>query len=272
MSGRQTGKSTVLGVPLRPWTMSRTLSWICEHVAVSRQGLAEPAYLITANLNYCMLTARNSDLPAINEGAAGVVADGMPLVVWSWLSPRAESLPERVAGSQLIDELCGEAAKHGQRVYFLGGQPDVLRDAVKSLRSKHRGLIVAGAHSPPFRTLSEQEDRELVRRVRSAKPDILLVAFGQPKGERWLAKYRKALNVPVSIQLGASFDFAAGRVRRAPRWIQDSGLEWAFRLAMEPKRLWRRYARVVPRFLAGFAAQRFRQRRENYPRHEPAHI
>lgn len=254
MSGRQNGRSHVLGVPVRPWTMGRTLSWVRDHVAVARQGHAGPAYLITANLNYCMLTARNADLAAVNDGAAAVLADGMPLVAWSRISPRAERLPERVAGSAFIGSVCAQAARLGHRVYFLGGRPEVLNEAVAALRARHRGLKVAGSHSPPFRELSESEDRDLVRRVRSARPDILLVALGQPKGERWIARYREALKVPVSVQLGASFDFAAGRVRRAPRWLQAAGLEWAFRLAMEPRRLAGRYA-ANALFLAGFVAR-----------------
>ena len=242
MSGSQCGTVPVFGVPFRPWTMQRTLSWVRDQIGVARQGHVGPTYLVTANVNYCMLTARTPQLRRINREAAGVVADGMPIVAWSKLWPGAEPLPERVAGSELIGEVCRQAAECGHRVYFLGGEPDVLRATCATLKAKHPKLQIVGAHSPPFRELKPSENNALVRRIRGAKPDILLVAFGQPKGELWIAKHREALGVPISMQLGASFDFVAGKVRRAPRWVQKGGLEWAFRLLMEPRRLTGRYA------------------------------
>jgi N-acetylglucosaminyldiphosphoundecaprenol N-acetyl-beta-D-mannosaminyltransferase len=207
-------------------------------------GLIEagaPNYFITANTHYAMLTKGSPELEAINAGAAFIVADGAPLV---WASRRAGSpLPERVAGSDLIFELSAEAARRGYRLFFLGGAKGVAAEAARRLGERYPGLQVVGTECPPFRALSADEEEGLVGRIRAARPDILLVAFGQPKGERWIHRHLESLGVPVSVQVGASLDFAAGRVRRAPRWMQKSGLEWAFRLGLEPRRLFSRYAR-----------------------------
>ena len=129
------------------------------------------------------------------------------------------------------------------------------------------GLQIVGTESPSLEQLNAQEEAAVIARIRAAKPDVLLVAFGQPKGERWIHRNLDELGVPVSIQVGASLDFAAGKIRRAPRWMQQTGLEWAFRVALEPRRLFWRYARdawfvarVFVRQSRRLAGQRFRSR------------
>src|SRR5204862_860380 len=137
----------------------------------------KPRYFITANLHYAMLTATDPRLPPVNEAAAFIVADGMPLV---WASRwRAAQLPERVAGSDLVPALCERASQRGYRVFFLGGAPGVGAEAARRLSARFPGLQVAGVESPPFRALSAEENAVLVARIRDARPDILLVAFGQ---------------------------------------------------------------------------------------------
>lgn len=201
----------------------------------------EPSYFITANLNYAMLSAREPDLRAVNDQAALVLADGMPLV---WASRKTPApLPCRVTGADLFVRLCGLAASSGYSVFFLGGQPGVPEEAARRLQSRFLGLRVAGVETPPFRPLSDEETARLLARVRGARPDILFVCFGQPKGERWIARNYRELGVPVCAQMGASVDFAAGRVPRAPAALQAAGLEWAYRLWREPARLVGRYAR-----------------------------
>ena len=161
-----------------------------------------------------------------------------------WASRRAESpLPERVTGSDLIFELSQMAAAKGYRVFFLGGGEGIADEASRRLIDRYPGLQVVGTHCPPFREWSREEEEEIIGRIRSSGADILMTAFTMPRGERWLSSRRDALGVPVLINVGASIDFAAGRIRRAPRWIQKIGMEWAFRLGLEPKRLYRRYAR-----------------------------
>jgi N-acetylglucosaminyldiphosphoundecaprenol N-acetyl-beta-D-mannosaminyltransferase len=201
----------------------------------------EPSYLITANLNYAMLTEQHPDLDAVNREAALVVADGMPLL---WAARWAGTpLPERLTGSDLIFRISELAAQRGYRLFLLGGPPGLADTAAANLSAKYPGLKIVGTESPPFRDQSEQENEAMLERIRAQRPDIMLVAFSQPRGERWIHANYQALGVPLSIQVGASLDFAAGRVKRAPRWMQKTGLEWLFRLMLEPRRLGGRYYR-----------------------------
>ena len=220
----------IWGVPYAPLTLAQVVAE-ADRLIAARQ----PSYFITANLNYAMLSSRLPDLAEINRGAAFIVADGMPLV---WASRRQGTpLPARVAGSDLIFALSGLAAERGYRLFLLGAPPGVAEQAATQLVKRFPGLIMAGYESPPFRPLSESENAALCDRIRAARPDLLLAGLGQPKGERWVFENYQALGVPLSAQVGASIDFAAGRVSRAPRWMQRTGLEWVYRLILEPRRL-----------------------------------
>jgi N-acetylglucosaminyldiphosphoundecaprenol N-acetyl-beta-D-mannosaminyltransferase len=246
----------IFGIPLAPLTMAQTVKAICDLIDFGR-----PTYLITANTHYAMLSDQHVDLRAINDGAAFIVADGAPLV---WASRwKGRRLPERVAGSDLIFELSSVAAWKGLRLFLLGGNEGVAAQAGRRLCARYPGLQVVGTECPSLEQLSAQEEVALIARIRAAKPDILLVAFGQPKGERWIHRHVDELSVPVSIQVGASLDFAAGMIRRAPRWMQKTGLEWTFRVALEPRRLFWRYvsdawflARIFARHLRRPASER----------------
>jgi N-acetylglucosaminyldiphosphoundecaprenol N-acetyl-beta-D-mannosaminyltransferase len=255
----------VWGVPLVRWTLAETIAAI-EALIAARQ----PEYFITANTHYLMLTEENPDLRAINAHAAFIVADGAPLV---WASRLQDlPLPERVAGSDLIFELSALAAKKGYRLYFLGGPQGVAEEAAQQLTRRYPGLQVVGTDCPPFRALTAEEQEAQDNRIRSAQPDILFVAFGQPKGERWINQHFEKLGVPVSVQVGASLEFAAGRIQRAPLWMQKTGLEWAFRLGLEPKRLFGRYARnawFIVRMIAHDLANTLVQRRTPVPTPPP---
>lgn len=224
----------VWGVPLLPVTFAQALDQFDRLIQSGK-----PHYVITANVHYAMLTEQDASLVPLNQGAAFLLADGMPLV-WASRWKRGR-LPERVAGSDLIPALCARAAERGYRVFFLGGSPGVGEEAATRLKSRHPSLQVVGIESPPFRPLSQEEQAGLISRIRSARPDLLFVAFGQPKGERWIAEHLTELGVPVCMQVGASLDFVAGRVPRAPRFIQRIGMEWAYRLYREPGRLLLRY-------------------------------
>ena len=224
----------VWGVPFSRLTLTDTLRHVTGLIQ-SRTG----GYFITANLNYNMLTAHHPQLHSVNEKAAFIVCDGMPMVWWSRRFERP--LPERVAGSELIYALTKWAAHQGHRVFFLGGAPGVAGKAAEKLKQRYPHLQVAGVECPPFRPLTDQEETELVERIRDSRPDIVYIALGQPKGEIWMARNYHRLGTPVCVQIGASFDFVAGGVARAPRWVQKTGMEWLFRLAQEPRRLIRRY-------------------------------
>ncbi len=199
-----------------------------------------PSYVITANLNYVMLHHQHPELRTITHDAAMILADGQPIVWRSRLSNKP--LPERVAGSEMICHLAELARDRGYRIYFLGGEPGVAAKCAAVLANEYRGLQIAGAESPPFRQLTAIEQQEQDDRIRAAGTDLLLVAFGQPKGERWIHEHSQRIGVPVSIQLGASFDFLAGTAKRAPVIYQRLGLEWAYRMLSDPRRLLPRYA------------------------------
>jgi N-acetylglucosaminyldiphosphoundecaprenol N-acetyl-beta-D-mannosaminyltransferase len=236
----------VWGLPFAPLTREQALE-----AAVNLVEAGQPSFFITANTHYAMLTKENPNLKAINARAAFVLADGAPLV---WASRWKKALlPERVTGSDLIFDLCGEAARSGYRVFLLGGAEGVASEAAQRLAQRHPGLQVVGTESPPYRDLTAEEHDQLIRRVRSASPDILIMASTMPKGEIWIAANYERLGVPLCVNLGASIDFAAGRVRRAPLRLQKLGLEWAYRLSREPSRLAPRYARNA-RFLLSMVA------------------
>ncbi|MEL6109489.1 MAG: WecB/TagA/CpsF family glycosyltransferase [Planctomycetota bacterium] len=171
--------------------------------------------------------------------AAMILADGQPIV---WRSRcGSDPLPERVAGSEMIHHLAERASQQGWGIYFLGGEPGVAQACAEKLQQCYPGMRIAGVESPPYRPLSEAEQAEQDQRILDSKAELLLVAFGQPKGERWIHQNYERLRVPVSIQLGASFDFIAGTAKRAPKPFQRLGLEWLYRMMTDPVRLIPRY-------------------------------
>lgn len=218
------------------WTLSQTVHEIDRLI---QAGV--PSQFITANLHTLMLADGDPEMKAAMDGAAFVLADGMP-IVWA-ARLKGCRLPERVAGSDLLPALCEHAAQKGYRVFFLGGLPGVGEVAAERLTAKFPDLQIVGIESPPFRPLNPQEEKELVDRIRAARPHILFVAISQPKGDIWCYRNRRRVEVPVCVNLGASLDFVAGRVRRAPRWMQRVGLEWLHRISREPLRLTGRYTR-----------------------------
>lgn len=248
---RVDGRSWVWGLPLAPLTRTQAADAV---MALVEAGT--PSYFITANAHYAMLTGSDADLRKINDQAAFILADGAPLV---WASRfKKLRLPERVAGSDLIYDLCERAASKNHRVFLLGGAPGVADDATRRLQELYPGIRIVGSEAPPFREPSAEEHEALLGRIRQAEPDLLFVAYGQPKGEFWIARNLPDLNVPVAVQVGASFDFVSGRVPRAPRLLQKIGLEWAHRIWREPTRLAPRYARnagFILKMLAGDAAR-----------------
>jgi N-acetylglucosaminyldiphosphoundecaprenol N-acetyl-beta-D-mannosaminyltransferase len=211
-----------------------------------------PSFFITANTHYAMLTAERPELRPVNDRAAFLLADGAPLI---WASRRGPTpLPERVAGSDLVYDLCERAARLGRGVYLLGGGEGVADEAARRLIALYPKLRIVGTACPAPGSLSGEGCRRVIAEVRAARPDLLMVALGQPKGELWLAEHLDELGVPACVQVGATLDFVAGRVRRAPRSIQKIGMEWAFRIYTDPARLGPRYARNAL-FLLGSVAR-----------------
>lgn len=228
--------SEVWGVNFHQVTMSRTLDLIDDIVRVRK-----PSYAITANLNYAMLCNRSRRLREFTDRATLVLCDGMPML---WRSQRNNvKLPERVTGADLIFKLAERSQEKGHRLYLYGAAEGVAKKTASELQKRFPGCVIAGHHCPPFRTLDSKEAKEQIDIIRQAKPDILLVALGQPKGEFWIEDNLNQLGIPLCIQVGASFDFVAGTAKRAPKVFQRTGLEWLYRALSDPKRLVPRYVR-----------------------------
>jgi N-acetylglucosaminyldiphosphoundecaprenol N-acetyl-beta-D-mannosaminyltransferase len=222
-------------------------------------------YVCTGNLDHLVIAERDPDFRDAYRKADLVVADGAPVVWLSRIASRAAGgpLPERVAGSDLFWELARISGEANLRLFFLGGMPGAASKAAEVVEQRHPGVRIAGTYCPPFETFETSDEQAKIRRIiRHAAPDVLLVAFGAPKQEKWIAANKDLLGVPVSIGVGGSFEMAAGVRRRAPRWLQRSGLEWLYRFAQEPRRLFQRYFVDDLPYLAGAAAravvQRFR--------------
>jgi N-acetylglucosaminyldiphosphoundecaprenol N-acetyl-beta-D-mannosaminyltransferase len=245
----------VLGVPLALTDYEKTLDWIDAAVASSQR-----AYICVAAVHTVMVCQEDPELRDAVLGADFVVPDGQPLV-WA-MNALGNQLPSRVYGPELMDRACERASRTGLRMYLYGGRNQgALVQLALTLRQRHPGLQIVGGYAPPFRELTAEEETAVADEINRTKADLVWVGIGVPKQEKWMARMRSALDVPVLVGVGAAFDFHAGLVPQAPDFLQRFGLEWAFRLAHEPRRLWKRYARYNPRFVGGFALQYLRHRR-----------
>ena len=213
-------------------------------------------YICVASVHGVILAHDDPHIARILNEADIATPDGMPLV-WamrSFGSPHQQ----RVYGPTLMLELCREAARIGQRIFLYGGREDILALLTGRLRERFPGLSIAGSYSPPFRPLTAAEDARVRQLILHADPDLIFVGIGTPKQERWMSEHRACFPGVTMIGVGAAFDFHAGRTRQAPAWMQRNGLEWLFRLAVEPARLWKRYLLITPRFLPLWAMQKLR--------------
>jgi len=218
-------------------------------------------YVTAAAVNLVMSAQEDPEARAAVLGATLAVPDGQPLV-WA-LRALGHSGATRVYGPDLMLGFCARAARSGTPIYLYGGRtPQALELLERRLRERFAGLRIAGGYSPPFRALTAAERERVAAEIDSSGAAVVWVGTGQPKQEKWMHDMRPLLAAPLLVGVGAAFDFHAGLVPQAPRWMQHSGLEWVYRLAREPGRLWRRYARYNPRFLAGFLRQYVRQRRD----------
>lgn len=238
----------ILGVPFDHVTIHDAIDRI-EAMIASRRA----HYVVTANVDFLVQAHRDVELRRILLDADLVLCDGTPLV-WAskWLG---NALPERVAGSDLAPALIGKAAERGYRIFLLGAAQGVAAEATAKLKVQYPTLNIVGHYSPPFSDLLAMNHEEIISRVQATRPDILLVSFGCPKQEKWIAMHHRKLGVPVAIGVGATIDFLAGRVKRAPGWMRHTGTEWLYRLAQEPRRLYKRYAKDLVYFVPTLATQ-----------------
>jgi N-acetylglucosaminyldiphosphoundecaprenol N-acetyl-beta-D-mannosaminyltransferase len=240
---------TVLGVPLALTDYERTLDWIDEAVAART-----PGYICVAAVHTVMASQEDAELRAAVRSASFTVPDGQPLV-WA-LNLLGHGLSSRVYGPDLMWKACERAARTGTRFYLYGGRNQgALVQLALNLRQTFPGLRIVGGYSPPFRELEADEEARLLGEIDASGADVVWVGIGVPKQEKWMARVRPRLRVPVLVGVGAAFDFHAGLIPQAPGWMQRLGLEWVFRLSREPRRLWRRYVRYNPRFVVSFARQ-----------------
>jgi N-acetylglucosaminyldiphosphoundecaprenol N-acetyl-beta-D-mannosaminyltransferase len=216
-------------------TEEETLRWV-----VDRARAGSPAHVVTSNLDFMLQAWRDPEMHRIHLEADLVIADGWPPVLFSrFFGP---PLRARVAGSDIVPRLGATAQENTLSLFALGGAPGVGEKAMGILKERYPGLRVAGCASPPKATLLEMDHEGLRETIAAARPDVLLVAFGAPKQEKWIRMNAEPMRVPVSIGVGGSLDFIAGAQTRAPRFFRKVGLEWLWRLALQPRRLIGRYS------------------------------
>lgn len=226
----------ILGIPIHDMTMEGTLEAFKE-MALS----GTPHHVMTVNPEFVMIAQRDTAFRTVLCRASLRVADGMGILWASRILGRP--IKERITGSDSIPRFASIAARHGIRIFLLGAAPGVAETTAAILTERNPGLIIAGTYSGSPRV--EEED-EICQRIIQARPHVLLVAYGPPKQDFWIARTQERLKIPLAIGVGGTFDFIAGRLKRAPVWMQRMGLEWLYRLMLEPKR-WRRML-TLPQF------------------------
>jgi N-acetylglucosaminyldiphosphoundecaprenol N-acetyl-beta-D-mannosaminyltransferase len=217
------------------------------------------AYAVTPNVDHLIKLQKDAEFKKIYDQADCVFADGMPLL---WAGKfLGTPFKEKISGSDLFPELCKLSAEKGYRVFFMGGRDGAAEKAAETLKKRFPGLQVVGIYSPPMGfEKNKAENNKIIQMIRQAKADILFVGLGAPKQEKWVYSYRALYDAGISIGIGVTFEFVAGMVTRAPKWMQKAGLEWFWRLMMEPKRLWKRYLVDDSQFFGLLIKEKFKKR------------
>jgi N-acetylglucosaminyldiphosphoundecaprenol N-acetyl-beta-D-mannosaminyltransferase len=233
----------VLGVGISVLNLDTAVEAVALAISTRRKG-----YICVTGVHGVSEAQEDPAFRKILNEAFLCTPDGMPMV---WMGRLAGHRGmDRVYGPDFMALICERGIREGWRHFFYGGAEGVAEALKASLEKRFPGLQITGTHTPPFRPLNADERAQLVRKVDEAKPDILWVGLSTPKQERFMAEYLAALNVHLMAGVGAAFDFHSGRIRQAPRWMQRSGLEWFFRLCVDPRRLWKRYLKNNPLFIA----------------------
>lgn len=198
------------------------------------------AYVVTPNVDHIVKLQKDQEFLNIYNEADLILADGVPII---WAARfLGLHIKEKVSGSDLFPMLCRRAAENGQTMFFLGGREGVAEKAKAKLIQSYPDLQIVGIYSPPFGFENDlKENYKIINMINNVKPDILCVGLGAPKQEKWIYNNRQKYNAKVALGIGASFDFVAGTVERAPKWMQKVGLEWFYRTIKEPKRMYKRY-------------------------------
>jgi N-acetylglucosaminyldiphosphoundecaprenol N-acetyl-beta-D-mannosaminyltransferase len=248
-------KREILGLPIAMTDYEQAMDVMDGMVARRERG-----YVCAVAVHAVMVAQGDAEMKRALLGSTLTVPDGMPLV-WA-ANALGENLPQRVYGPELMRRYSQRCATQGHRVWLYGGrdQGHLVQLALR-LRQHNDGIKIVGGYAPPFRPLTLEEEDAIAEQINEARPDVLWVGIGVPKQEKWMARMREKLDVPVMVAVGAAFDFHAGRISQAPPWMQDRGLEWTYRIAQEPRRLLPRYLYYNPKFMLSFARQLGRERR-----------
>ena len=198
------------------------------------------SYVVTPNVDHIVRLEKDEELQKVYKNASLILTDGKPLI---WISKWYKTpIKEKISGSDLFPRVCQLAANKNYTMYLLGAAEGVADTAARNLMKKYPGLNIVGTYSPPFGfEKNEQEMNKIKAQIQDVHPDILIVGLGCPKQEKFMYYHCKELGVPISFGLGASIDFEAGNIKRAPKWMSNHGLEWLYRFSKEPKRLFKRY-------------------------------
>jgi len=244
---KQPPKQVVLGVGISATSYGEACWLTRAWIDAGRKESVPGRYVCVTSVHGIMASRSDAGFRRILNDADLVTPDGMP-VVWAMRSfgRRQQS---RVYGPNLVLALCEQAAHLGHRIFLYGATPDTLDRLTHNLQARFARLQIAGSYAPPFRQLTPEEDADVIRRIRESAADLVFVGISTPKQERWMSAHRSTLPGVVMFGVGAAFDFHAGRVSQAPGWMQRNGLEWFYRLLMEPRRLWKRYLLETPLFL-----------------------
>jgi N-acetylglucosaminyldiphosphoundecaprenol N-acetyl-beta-D-mannosaminyltransferase len=245
----------LLGIPVAMTDYEQTMDVMDGLIARDERG-----WVCAVAVHAVMVAQRDPEMRRALIDSALTVPDGMPLV-WA-ANMLGEDLQNRVYGPELMARYSDRCAETGHRVWLYGGRDQgSLVQLALNLRKRHPGINIVGGYSPPFRPMTAGEEEALVEQINEARPDVLWVGIGVPKQEKWMARMRERLDVPVMCAVGAAFDFHAGRISQAPSWMQERGLEWIYRIAQEPRRLLPRYLYFNPRFVLAFARQYLSERK-----------
>lgn len=237
-----TPATRVLGVPVSTVNMTQTLTTILSWITEGRAH-----YICVRDVHGIMRAQEETELIEIHERAGLVTPDGMPLV---WLARwRGHDHVGRVCGADLVAELCAASIERGIGHYFYGGKPGVAERMAAALVARFPGLKVVGMNTPPFGAMSAEEDAAHTSAIVESRAAVVWVGLSTPKQEYWMREHVDHIPGATLIGVGAAFDFYAGDVKRAPAWMHKRGLEWLHRLASEPRRLWRRYLVLAPKFV-----------------------
>lgn len=227
----------VFGIDIDNVSWSEAIAFIQKAILSSNSA---PKFIVTPNVDHIIQIQRDPEFKNIYSKADLVLCDSQ-IVMWT-CKLLGQPLEAKIPGSILLPVICREAPKYGWKLFFLGAGPGVAKAAARKLEQQFPGLQVTGFYSPPYGFIEDHlENRKIIRILKKAEPDILFVGLGAPKQERWIYEHKDEYHVPISIGVGAAFDFISGNVQKAPRWMTNYGLEWFWRFLQEPRRLWKRY-------------------------------